>query len=91
MLQLQLTLRQSFPEHGPLINSLLEVLHYMGADELSKDAFCREVVLKQGEKFWKSYARVANEKSANAEERFNKLAAFLEKSTPTHLQLRAVA
>jgi hypothetical protein len=88
---LLIALREKFTneEDGPLLNELLEVLHFMGVDEAQKAAFCEQVVKREGRKFLQSYAKVSARRFKNGEERFTTLARFLESKVPPHLRCSA--
>jgi len=76
-------------EMGPNINLLLDVLHYRMVDEATKARFCRHVKERGGPKFWDTLSMAAVGK--NAEEKFESVAQYLEKSAPHGITLRPPA
>lgn len=86
-MQLLATLLEKFPEHGPLLNELLEVLHFMGVDETVKEAFCQQVVIARGSKFWSEYLKVSARKFPDTEAKFKAITKFFKDSYPHSLRL----
>ena len=82
-------LKTAFPDesHGPILNELLSVLHYMGIDEATKSAFCRKVVVKGGVRFLGRFTTISKNRFSDSEVKFKELAKFLDKSAPTDLKL----
>lgn len=57
-------LKTTFTEetHGPVLNELLLVLHFMGTDEATKAAFCRQVVVPGGWAFLTRFQNLSKER-----------------------------
>ena len=82
-------LKTTFTEetHGPVLNELLLVLHFMGTDEATKAAFCRQVVVPGGWAFLTRFQNLSKSGYRDREAKFIASAQFLDKTAPAHLKL----
>jgi len=88
-MRLLIELREKFTDEsdGPIVNELLEILHFMGVEETEKAAFCRQVVIPGGREFLTRFQKMSKSGYRDREAKFIASAQFLDKTAPAHLKL----